>query len=231
MSKRHLKSIAAPKSWPIKRKENVFVIRPNPGPHKLENSMPIGLILKILSQVKNTREAKRVINQKKVLINKKPAKDIKFQVGLFDVLEFADRSYRCLLNKRGKLIFKEINKSDSNISLLKVIKKSKIKGNELQLNLHNGFNIIAGKSDAKTNDVLVMENGKIKEKINFEKGSTVYIIKGKNLGKIAKIEKIHETSPFNGQVTVSIDKKEMNLPKDYVFLIGKEKPIINLLEK
>ena len=231
MSKRHLKSIAAPKSWPIKRKENVYVIRPNPGPHKLENCMPIGLVLKMLLQVKNSREAKQVINQKKVLINKKPADDLKFQTGLFDVLEFADKSYRILLNRKGKLAFKEISKSDADISLLKIIKKTKLKGSKLQLNFHNGFNMLVEKNDVKANDVLVMENNKIKEKINFEKGNTVYIVKGKNIGKTAKIEMIHEKPPLNKQVTLKIDDKKINLPKDYIFLVGKEKPAIALLEK
>ena len=231
MSKRHLKSIAAPKSWPIKRKEHVFIIRPNPGPHKLENSLPVGLILKILSQVRTTREAKQVINQRKILINKKPADDIKFQAGLLDVIEFADKYYRIILNKKGKLIFREISKAESNILLYKVIKKTKLKGNKLQLNFHNGFNLLVEKDDYRTNDILLIEDNKIKDKINFEKGNTVYIIKGKNLGKTARIEEIHEKPPFNKYVTVSILDKKINLPKNYVFLVGKAKPIIALDEK
>jgi len=231
MSKHHLKSIAAPKSWPIRRKENVYVIRPNPGPHKLENSMPIGLVLKLLSQVKNAREAKHVINQKKVLINKKPANNLKLQAGLFDIVELADNSYRILLNKKGKLVFKEISKSDANIFLFKIIKKTKLKGGKLQLNFHNGFNTLIEKDDGKADDVLIMENNRVKEKISFEKGNTVYIVKGKNIGKTAKIEKVHEEAPFNKQVTLKIDDKKINLPRSYVFLIGKEKPAITLLEK
>ncbi|MBI2507597.1 hypothetical protein HYV89_01455 [Candidatus Woesearchaeota archaeon] len=227
MSKRHLKSIAAPKSWPIKRKKNIFVIRPNPGPHKLEDCMPIGLVLKMLSQVKNTNEAKHVINSRKVLINKKPAEDIKSQVGLLDVLEFADKSYRVLLDKKGKLLFKEISKSDANITLLKIIKKTKLTGSKFQLNFHNGFNMMAEKNDVKANDVLVIEGNKVKEKIGFDKGSTVYIIKGKNMGKTAKIENVGNSS----QVALKIDDKKISLPKNYVFLIGKEKPIISVLEK
>lgn len=231
MSKRHLKPIAAPKSWPIKRKESAFVIRPNPGPHKLENSMPIGLALKMLSQVKNTREAKQVINQRKVLINKKPAADIKSQAGLLDVIEFADKYYRIILNKRGKLVFREIGKGEANILLYKVIKKTKIKGNKIQLNFHNGFNILIGKDEYNINDVLLKENGQIKDRINFEKGNTVYIIKGKNLGKTAKIEDVYEKPPFNKYIKVSIGDRKINLPKDYAFLVGKAKPMITLSEK
>ncbi len=231
MSKRHLKSIAAPKSWPIKRKERVFVIRSNPGPHRLENSMPIGLVLKILSQVKNAREAKYVVNQKMVLVNKKPFRDVKSQAGLLDVIEFADKYYRIILNKKGKLFFNEISKPESNIILYKVVRKTKVDGNRLQLNFHNGFNLLAEKDDYQVNDVLIINEKQIKDRINFERGSVVYIIKGKNVGKIARIEEVHKKPPFNKYVTVSIADKKMNLPKDYVFLVGKTKPIIDLSEK
>ncbi len=234
MSKRHLKPIAAPKSWPIKRKEHAFVIRQNPGPHKLENSMPIGLVLKMLFQVNTTREAKQVINQRKVLINKKPATDIKFQVGLLDVLEFAEKYYRIILNKRGKLAFREISKAESNILLYKIVKKTKLKGNKMQINFHNGFNMLVGrdgKEEYNANDVLLKDDNKVKDKINFENGNTVYIIKGKNIGKTARIEDTHENPPLNKYVTLSIEDKKIKLPKDYVFLVGKAKPIITLSEK
>src|SRR3989344_2035840 len=231
MSKHHLKSMAAPKSWPIKRKENVFVIKSNPGPQKLENSMPIGLILKLLSQVSTTREARQVINQRKVLVNKRPARDIKLPAGLFDIIEFADNYFRILLNRRGKLIFKDVSKTESNIILYKIIGKTRIKGNKLQLNFHNGFNLQVKDDDYNINDVLLIENNQIKVKISFEKGSIVYITKGKNLGGIAKIEEIYERPPFNKHVLVSIGDKKINLPKNYVFLVGKTKPMISLSEK
>ncbi|MEK6856645.1 MAG: 30S ribosomal protein S4e [Nanoarchaeota archaeon] len=231
MSKRHLKSIAAPKSWPIKRKEQVFVIRPNPGAHKIENAMPIGLVLKLLSQVKNSKEAKQVINERKVLVNKKPVKDIKSQAGLFDIIEFADKHYRIILNKKGLLSFNEIGKQESNILLYKLAGKTRIKNNKIQLNFHNGVNLLVEKDNYQTNDVLIIEDKKVKDKITFEKGSIAYIIKGKNVGKIARIEEIYNTPPFNKQVTVSIADKKINLPKDYIFLVGKTKPIIELSEK
>ncbi len=230
MSKRHLKSIAAPKSWPIKRKEQVFVIRPNPGAHKIENAMPIGLVLKILSQVKNSREAKQVINERKVLINKKPAKDIKSQAGLFDLVEFADKHYRIILDGKGLLHFNEVGKQEASMLLYKVVGKTKIDGNRLQLNFHNGFNLIVAKDNYQTNDVLIIEDNQVKDKIIFEKGSVAYIMKGKNVGKLAKIEEIYNKPPFNKHVAVSMGEKKMNIPKNYIFLVGKTKPMISLPE-
>jgi small subunit ribosomal protein S4e len=228
MTKRHLKTIAAPKSWPVERKQQVYITRPNPGAHKLDESMPMGLILKLLGQTKTTREAKHVLNQRKVLVNKKPVKDVKFPAGLLDIVEFADKYYRILYNKRGKLMLKEINKTESNIFLYKIKNKTKLKKDKLQLNFHNGFSMLVDKNDYKTNDVLIIEDKKVKDKIAFEKNASVYVTKGKHVGEIAKVEAVHEKPPLAKRVTVSIKDKKIDLPKDYVFVIGKTKPLVNL---
>lgn len=226
MSKRHLKSIAAPKSWPVNRKENKYMIRPNPGSHKMEESMPIGMILKLLGQIKTTKEAKYLINQRKISVNGKPVKELKFSAGLFDVISFSDKFFRILYNRRGKLVFKEINKSEGNILLFRIKNKTKLAKKKIQLNFYNGTNLIVDKDNYKTNDVLIMEDMKVKEKINFEKGSSVYIIGGKHLGNIAKIEEIHEKPPLNNLAKVSINNKKIDLPKSYLFVVGKTNPII-----
>jgi len=228
MSKRHLKTIAAPKSWPIKRKEHVYIMKPNPGAHKIEESMPIAIILKLLNQIKTTREAKYLINQRKISVNGKPVKEMKFPAGLFDVVSFSDKFFRILYDKRGKLIFKEIGKSEADILLYRIKNKTKLKNNKLQLNFYNGANIIVDKDEYNTNDVLVISNMKVKEKIPFEKNFLVYVIKGKHLGSIAKIEEVHQAPPLNKLTKVSIDKMKVDLPKDYLFVVGKSSSIITL---
>ena len=42
----HLKRIAVPKSWPIKRKENKWIARPMPGPHSLNHSISLNITAK-----------------------------------------------------------------------------------------------------------------------------------------------------------------------------------------
>ena len=74
--KRHLKIMAAPKSWPVERKERIWITRPNPGPHTLESSISISLILKLLKYAKTTKETKQIINEKKVLVNNNLVRDI-----------------------------------------------------------------------------------------------------------------------------------------------------------
>ena len=232
MSRRHLKAIAAPKSWQIKRKERTWVARPNPGAHKFEESMPISLILKLLNCVKTTKEAKYLLNQKRIIVNNKPVKELKFPAGLFDIINLDNRDYyRVLYNKRKKLIFKKITKEESGILLYKIVNKTFLKKKKLQLNFHNGFNMLFDKDEYNTNDVLIIDENKVKDSIKFEKGTLVYIINGSHIGQTATIEKIHGKLPLNKLVEVKIKDKKIDIPKNYVFPVGKTKSIITLNEK
>ena len=233
MSKRHLKSMAAPKSWPIERKTNYWITRPNPGAHSLDRSMPITLILKLLKYAEITKEVKQLINQRKVLVNGVPVKEIKFPAGLFDVISFTgtEEAYRIVLNKVGKLTLKKINKTEVNIVPQKIVRKTMLKSGKLQLNFENGYNLIIKDNKYNTNDVLVVEKNTVKQHIPFEKGSIVYIVKGKRLGQLGKISEIHKGVELGKQVQVEVDKNKFSIPKTHVFVIGKEKPIISLDEK
>jgi small subunit ribosomal protein S4e len=39
--RKHLKRIAAPKSWLMDKMGGVFTVKPDPGPHKLRESIPL----------------------------------------------------------------------------------------------------------------------------------------------------------------------------------------------
>ena len=44
--KKHLKRLAAPKSWMLGKLGGVFTLKPSSGPHKQGESLPIGLFLR-----------------------------------------------------------------------------------------------------------------------------------------------------------------------------------------
>src|SRR3989344_1021916 len=160
MSKKHLKRLAAPRTWPIQRKTNKWITKPNPSGHSIDKTMPINLILKeILKLTKTTQETKKILNQKKVLINKKPIKNIKFPVSLMDILEIPkiNKYYRVLFNKKGKLILHPIEKEEASIKLSKIINKTLLKHKKLQLNLDDGRNILIDKEEYKTGDTIVFD--------------------------------------------------------------------------
>src|SRR3989344_2156643 len=119
-----LKRLASPKFWPIERKKKRYVVKPKPGPHSLEKSLPLGIIIR-------------------------------------DVLHYA-------------------------------------------------------------------ENKNVEKVIKYDKGNLGIIIEGKNVGVIGKIRKIIVTkSPKPNMVTLE-GKEKIAVPKDFVFVIGEDKPVIDL---
>src|SRR3989338_4664319 len=88
MVKNHLKRLKMPRTWPIPRKTNTWITRQNSGPHRIENSMPVNVVLRdLLGYARTTKEAKKILNDKEVLINKIARKDHRFPVGIFDIIE------------------------------------------------------------------------------------------------------------------------------------------------
>jgi len=45
-ARRHLKALVAPEFWPILRKEYKWTVKPRPGPHPMERSLPLLLIVR-----------------------------------------------------------------------------------------------------------------------------------------------------------------------------------------
>ena len=67
MSK-HLKRITVPRSWSIGRKAHFWATKPRPGPHSLERSVPLAIVLRDYLHVCDTaREARRILGGGEVL--------------------------------------------------------------------------------------------------------------------------------------------------------------------
>ena len=234
MVKNHLKRLAAPGIWKIKRKERTFITKQSPGPHNIKRSLPVSEILKtILKEVKTRREAKYVINNKSITIDKKPINTIKFSVGLMDVVDLPEKgeSYRCLINTRGHIILIKINEKESEIKPLKVTKKSMIHGGKLQITTHDGRNFLDKKLKVNVGDTIVfdLKNKKVLETISFENGSLIFLTEGSHIGKLAKIKEIIIKNDLQkAKIMVEIEGKEYNTLKKYGFVIGKTKPVISL---
>src|SRR3989344_4686856 len=140
MSKSHLSRLYMPKSWPVPKKQNKWIIKPSPGPHPLKECIPINIILKnILKYARTTREVKKILSNKEIIVDKKIIKDQKFPLGLFDILEIpkTNEYFIILLNKKGKFILKPIKKEESSLKLCKIINKTLLKGKKIQLNLYD----------------------------------------------------------------------------------------------
>lgn len=228
MGKKHLKRLNAPKTWPIGRKETKWVTRQNPGPHKLKYSMPLNIIIKdLLKYAKTTKETKNILNNKEILIDKIPRKEIKFPVGIFDIIEIpkTKENFLFLLNKKGTFFLKKIDDKKAEIKQLKIIGKQILKKNKLQLNFYNGNNLLNENKDYKIGDTLLinLKDKKILKHLKLDKGSVVYLIGGKYVGLIGTVEKLPSFDKIkNNMIELKIDNKHVKTLKDYIFVIDKE---------
>ena len=219
------KRIAAPDFLPLRKKEKKFTITPMPGPHRKAECIPLGIILRdMLCHAESISEAKKILMSGTVRINGKIIKDYRFAVGLMDVLSVTNDHFRVVPGK-NRLHLKKI--SDSSIMLFEIKNKTAMRGRKTQLNLHNGSNIIAKDGDYKTGDVIVYdtERNEIAKKLEMKEGAMVVITSGRNIGKTGSLKKIviTEGSQRNYAV-VSIEGKSTLVPKDYIFVVGSEKP-------
>jgi small subunit ribosomal protein S4e len=234
MSK-HLKRLNAPRALNLHRKERKWTVRPSSGPHPIETSISLGLIVRdYLSLVDTLNEAKRVISEGEILVDGVKRKNHKFPCGLMDVISIPKmkKNYRVLFDNRGKLTLVETASKDANWKLCRIENKTIVKGKQVQLNFHDGKNQIVKKDEYKTGDVLKIsfKDKKISDTFKFEKGTVSIIIGGSHIGEVANVEDIETIPSSKPNITKMKGKTNFSTIQDYVFPIGKTKPAIELPE-
>ncbi len=227
MVRNHLKRLAVPRVWPIKRKENTFIVKPNPGAHSLKLGMSLGVFIRdILKYAKTTKEVKKILQNKDILVDGIRRKEHRFIVGLMDVISIPElkKYYRVILDKKGKIVLIDIKKDDASIKPCRITGKNKVKG-KVQLNLFDGRNILVDKDDYKVNDTIIISlpTQEIKKCIKLDKKGTVFLIGGKHVGETGIVEDI-----IADKIRYKSKDGVFETLKRYAFAIGKEKPEIKL---
>lgn len=222
--KKHMKRLAAPSSWPLERKIAKFVIKPRSS-HRNEFCLPLGIILRdVLGYAKTAEEAKRLVLNEEILVDGKRVKDLGFGVGLMDVLEIpkTKEAYRIILNKKGKLML--IKDQNPKIKPCMVIGKKMLKKARLQINLHDGRNLLTDKK-VKVGDTIILDihEQSIVEHLSLEKGNLIYLVGGKHIGETAQVEEVKPKT-----IKVKIGEEVFETEKRLAFVIGRQKPLINV---
>lgn len=221
----HLSRLAAPNSWSLKRKITKWVVRPRSGPHPLKESIPLNLIIKeLLDYAKITREVKKILNNGKILVDKKIKKDYRFPAGVMDIIEIADtkESFIVLFNKLGKFIL--IPTKNSNIKYCKILNKKILKNKKIQLNLYGGRNMLVKKDDYRVGDTILLDLTKkeIKGVLKLEKNAIIYLISGKHIGNVGIFESIKKLRNAPDQIVFKIKNKKYETLKDYLIIVDKK---------
>ena len=149
-NKRHVKRLNTPKHMNIHKKEGKYFLNTRAGPHPKRISIPLGSLLRdVLHVVDNQNEARKVIKMKKVLVDGVVRSDPRFPVGLMDVVEIPDmeKIYRILPKWKKGLVPQEVGKKEGEFKLCRIENKTVVKNGNVQLNLHDGRNILVDVKD------------------------------------------------------------------------------------
>jgi small subunit ribosomal protein S4e len=241
-----LKRKPAPRFWPIHRKEFVWVVKPSPGPHSLESCLPLTIILRdILGFAKTRKEAKTIVSQGKMYVDGKVRREDDFPAGLMDVISMpdVDKHFRILPSKKG-LMLHPITKEEASFKLCRIENKTTVKNGHVQLNLHDGSNILVKVADPKNPQEDVYEtfdtvkinlpDRQILEHIKLKEKGFVIITGGKNIGKygrVVTIESVKGKKRRNALVVIEDEKgNRYQTTLNFVFAIGEEQPLISVPE-
>jgi small subunit ribosomal protein S4e len=232
-----MKREKTPTFWPIHRKEHVWAVRPSPGPHPIEASIPLLVILRdMLGYAKTRKEAKRLIKGGKILVDGRPRRDERFPVGLMDVVEIPDtaEAFRMLPAKGRRFMLHPIKGEEREFKLCRIIDKTTLKGGRTQLNLHDGRNIHLqnGGDEYKVNDVLklVIPSQEILDHIQFEPGILALVVGGRSMGAVGKLKEIGSEPGRWRTAALETREGEVRTLLRYIFAIGIQEPLISLPE-
>ncbi len=220
--------MAAPKKWPLSRKGIKFIARPKPGSHKLEVGMPLGVVLREIFRIApNMREIKYALRTKDIKIDGRKVIEPSRIIGFMDILEIPGAgSFRVIIDCKGFLKFASVPEKEAGFKICKITGKNTLPKNETAIHLHDGKTIIA-KSDFKAGDSVVyhLENKKT-DRLELKEGASIILTGGRHIGYIGNIVKIEPTKTSDDKVVVKTKDSEFVTLKKYVFVIGKDKPMI-----
>lgn len=228
----HQKRLSAKQSYKFKRKvKKRFLVCPMPGPNPKDDSIPLlSLLRDLIGYCENAREAMHTIKSGRVLVDGRARKDHRYPVGIFDVVTLPEinQSFRVVPGER----FLEVIKTDEkDVKLCKIRKKTMIRGGKLQLNLHDGKNILVKKDGYRTGDSVLLSLPKleIKKHLKREKDMLCLVIRGSNKGKMGKLRELRKTvGPKANLASMEIDQKVVDIPEKFIFVVGEKTPEIKL---
>lgn len=223
-----------PSYYTAPRKMYTFAVNVRPGAHSKELALdPVTLIRDILKLGRTLQEIKKTLSLGMLLVNGKKVTDHKTPLGLMDVIHIKDSDlYYRLLPYNGKALYPvSIDKGQSDYRILRITRKTALRGGKYQYTCHDGSNFVIDTAEYRPGDSLLVSNadGKIINHYPLKKDSYALIFKGRRVGIHGRIiEVVPGTMTRKSMVKIAVSNSTITVPKDYVIVIGKEKPAISL---
>jgi small subunit ribosomal protein S4e len=223
----HLSRLNAPNNWKIIRKQNKWIVKPMPGAHPLKRCIPVCVIMRdMLGYADTSREVKRVIGSKGLLVNNVPVKNHRLPVGVMDVVEIKELGefYLVLLDENNHFILKKIKKEQAGQKVSKITGRTCIKGGKTQVGFYDGTTLLL---ESKKDDqysigdsiVFNLETRKPVKHLKLEKGAVVYLTSGKHVGKKGIVDSIIRKGMHKDLIVIDIKGSKTQTLKEYAFVI------------
>lgn len=197
-----------------------------PGAYAHDDSIALLNVLRdILGLAENAKEVRAILNKEKILVDKKAVRNSKIGVGLMNVIDLPEKeeSYRVLPGKKG-LVLKEIEGKETDLKPCKIMDKKVQKGGKIQLNLHDGNNILVSEKEGKeyeTKDTIILKlpDKEIQSTVPLAEGSLGLVTDGRHAGETEQIKEVLEGSRGSESLTTL---GELQTLTRYVMAVGKK---------
>jgi small subunit ribosomal protein S4e len=216
--------------------------RTRPGPHPRDKSLPLVMVIReILGHAKTAREAIHIINTGKVKVDGVIRRDHRLPVGIMDVLQIegAAETFRVLPKPNTGLTPTPIEQKEAGFKLCKIVGKKNIPGGRIQLNLHDGRNMLIQARDPrqKTGEEYTVGGAvqlgfpaqRIIGQVPFQTGALGLVVDGRNQGLIGRIESITPgTHARDKSVRIETPGGSFETPAAYVIPVGTTTPLVGI---
>jgi len=192
---------------PIQKKGTKYIARAS---GNINLSVPVVVAVRdMLKLARTSAEVKSMIHNKKLKLNGQLINDLHQPIQLFNIFE-AEQQYTLKMLPTLKFTLSPSNLKER---LCKIISRRLVSSNKIQLNLHDGTNVI-GKNSMKIGDSVYLDfSNKIKSHTPLEKEASVFIVSGRYAGKSGTV--VSHESNF---VKVKFAKEAANLPLKSIFV-------------
>ena len=222
------KRMTAPDAWQIARKESKYVVSTARGPHDA-SALPIGIWIRDhMDLAQNTKEVKKILRDRNVVLNGKIVIDEHIGIDVFDIISFPkiNKHYMILVDEKGRHTEHEISADAAKVQLVKIANKTTIVGGKTQINLTSGVNFI-GDNSYKGKDSLVIgivgdDRFVVQQHFPFAVGNMAVVIGGQHTMKTGKIVEIlvQQSSLSNRVILEGADGQKFETIEDYIYMIG-----------
>eukprot|EP00923_Selenidium_pygospionis_P013142 GHVN01022705.1.p1 GENE.GHVN01022705.1~~GHVN01022705.1.p1 ORF type:complete len:264 (+),score=25.00 GHVN01022705.1:63-854(+) len=237
--RKHLKRVAAPQHWMLAKMGGIYAPRPSCGPHPLRECIPLAVLLRNrLKYALSYKEVKLIAKQRSICIDGKVRTDVKFPVGIMDVIsiEKSKEHFRLLLDTKGRFKAHKIKPEEAAFKLCRV-KRIQVGQRGVPYAVTNdGRTLRYLHPEIKGNDTVRIDTatGKVLDWVKMEEGNMVMITGGNNIGRVGVItQRVKSANASFEIVHVQDSRKETFATRlTNCFVIGQgNKSFITLLKE